>query len=167
MVLEGFQSGLSWLTILRKRENFRAAFAGFEIDAVAGFDDADVARLLADAGIVRHRGKIEAAIANAVAAHAMRTEGVSLAELIWSYAPSGRRRAPRSLDELPPLTPGVDRAQQGPEEARLPLRRAHHRVRDDAGLRARERPPGGLLGPGGGRSTILAAGWMSALSQSA
>ena len=105
MVLEGFQSGLSWLTILRKRENFRAAFAGFEIDAVAGFDDADVGRLLADAGIVRHRGKIEAAIANAVAAHAMRTEGVSLAELIWSYAPSGRRRAPRSLDELPPLTP--------------------------------------------------------------
>jgi len=105
MVLEGFQSGLSWLTILRKRENFRAAFAGFEIDAVAGFDDRDVARLLADAGIVRHRGKIEAAIANAVAASAMRAEGESLAALIWSYAPSGRRRAPRSLDELPALTP--------------------------------------------------------------
>jgi DNA-3-methyladenine glycosylase I len=105
MVLEGFQSGLSWLTILRKRENFRAAFAGFEIDAVARFDDRDLARLLADAGIVRHRGKIEAAIANAVAARAMRAEGQSLADLIWAYAPTGRRRAPRSLDELPALTP--------------------------------------------------------------
>jgi DNA-3-methyladenine glycosylase I len=105
MVLEGFQSGLSWLTILRKRENFRAAFAGFDIDAVSRFDDADVARLLADAGIVRHRGKIEAAIANAVAARAMRADGESLAELIWSYAPSGRRRAPRSLEDLPSITP--------------------------------------------------------------
>ena len=105
MCLEAFQSGLAWITILRKRENFRAAFAGFEIAAVAGFGEADVARLLADAGIVRHRGKIEAAIANAVAARAMRLDGESLAELIWSYAPSGRRRAPRSLDELPALTP--------------------------------------------------------------
>ena len=105
LVLEGFQSGLSWLTILRKRENFRAAFAGFEIDAVARFDDRDVARLLSDAGIVRHRGKIEAAIANAVAARAMRANGESLAELIWSYAPRGRRRAPRSLDDLPSITP--------------------------------------------------------------
>ena len=105
MVLEGFQSGLSWLTILRKRENFRAAFAGFEIDAVARFDDGDVARLLSDAGIVRHRGKIEAAIANAVAARSMRADGESVAELIWSYAPSGRRRAPRSLEDLPSITP--------------------------------------------------------------
>jgi DNA-3-methyladenine glycosylase I len=102
MVLEGFQSGLSWLTILRKRENFRAAFAGFEIDAVARFGERDVARLLADAGIVRHRGKIEAAIANAKAAAALDTP---LAELIWSFAPGGRRRAPRSLEDLPSLTP--------------------------------------------------------------
>ena len=102
MVLEGFQSGLSWLTILRKRENFRAAFAGFEIDAVARFDDRDVARLLGDAGIVRHRGKIEAAIANARAASAL--DG-SLAELIWSFAPDRRRRAPRTLEDLPPVTP--------------------------------------------------------------
>jgi DNA-3-methyladenine glycosylase I len=102
MVLEGFQSGLSWLTILRKRENFRAAFAGFEIEAVARFGDRDVARLLADAGIVRHRGKIEAAIANAKAAAAL---DISFAELIWSFAPSGRQRAPRSLDELPAITP--------------------------------------------------------------
>jgi DNA-3-methyladenine glycosylase I len=102
MVLEGFQSGLSWLTILRKRDNFRAAFANFEIQAVAGFGERDVKRLLADAGIVRHRGKIEAAIANARAAAAL--DG-SLAELIWSFAPAGRRRAPRSLEELPALTP--------------------------------------------------------------
>ena len=102
MVLEGFQSGLSWLTILRKRDNFRAAFANFEIEAVAGFGERDVKRLLADAGIVRHRGKIEAAIANARAAAALNG---SLAELIWSFAPGGRRRAPRSLEELPAITP--------------------------------------------------------------
>ena len=183
MVLEGFQSGLSWLTILRKRENFRAAFAGFEIDAVARFDDRDVARLLADAGIVRHRGKIEAAIANAVAARAMRADGESLAELIWSYAPSGRRRAPRSLEDLPGDHARVDRAEQGPEEARLPLRRPHHRLRDDAGVRRRERPHRRLLGPAeveagarqrrpaNARELILERrgylGWMNALSQSA
>jgi DNA-3-methyladenine glycosylase I len=102
MVLEGFQSGLSWLTILRKRENFRAAFANFDIDAVARFGKRDVTRLLADAGIVRHRGKIEAAIANAKAAAAL---DVPLGELVWSYAPNGRRRAPRSLEDLPALTP--------------------------------------------------------------
>jgi DNA-3-methyladenine glycosylase I len=102
LVLEGFQSGLSWLTILRKRENFRAAFAGFEIDEVARFGARDVKRLLADSGIVRHRGKIEAAIANAKAAAAL---DVPLAELVWSYAPTGRRRAPRTLADLPALTP--------------------------------------------------------------
>jgi DNA-3-methyladenine glycosylase I len=105
MVLEGFQSGLSWLTILRKRENFRAAFAGFEIERVAGFGKRDVARLLGDAGIVRHRGKIEAAIANAEAAARMHLDGESLAELFWSFAPPRRRRAPRNLDDLPALTP--------------------------------------------------------------
>ena len=105
LCLEGFQSGLSWLTILRKRENFRNAFAGFDPGRVARFDDRDVERLLGDAGIVRHRGKIEAAIANAVAARSMRADGESLAELIWSHAPSGRRRAPRSLDDLPSITP--------------------------------------------------------------
>jgi DNA-3-methyladenine glycosylase I len=102
MVLEGFQSGLSWLTILRKRDNFRAAFANFEIDAVARFGERDVTRLLADAGIVRHRGKIEAAIANARAAAALDTP---LSELIWSFAPTGRRRAPRALADLPSITP--------------------------------------------------------------
>jgi DNA-3-methyladenine glycosylase I len=102
LVLEGFQSGLSWLTILRKRDNFRAAFANFEIDAVARFGARDVKRLLKDAGIVRHRGKIEAAIGNAKAAAAL---DVPLAELVWSHAPTGRRRAPRTLAELPALTP--------------------------------------------------------------
>jgi DNA-3-methyladenine glycosylase I len=102
LVLEGFQSGLSWLTILRKRENFRAAFANFEIDAVARFGARDVNRLLGDAGIVRHRGKIEAAVANAKAAAAL---DVPLAELVWSFAPSGRRAAPRKLADVPALTP--------------------------------------------------------------
>jgi DNA-3-methyladenine glycosylase I len=88
LCLEGFQSGLSWLTILRKREAFRAAFAGFDPDAVARFDDADVERLLGDAGIVRHRGKIEAAIANARATVALREEGTPLNVLFWSYRPS-------------------------------------------------------------------------------
>jgi len=102
LVLEGFQSGLSWLTILRKREGFRAAFADFEIATVAGFGDRDVQRLLADTAIVRHRGKIEAAIANARAAAAL---DVGLAELVWSHAPRARRRAPRTLGELPAITP--------------------------------------------------------------
>jgi DNA-3-methyladenine glycosylase I len=102
MVLEGFQSGLSWITILRKRENFRRAFADFEIEKVAKFGERDVARLLADAGIVRHRGKIEAAIQNARAATALDTP---LAELFWSFAPPRDRPAPRAQADLPPLTP--------------------------------------------------------------
>jgi DNA-3-methyladenine glycosylase I len=105
LVLEGFQSGLSWLTILRKRENFRRAFAGFEIEEVARFKERDVRRLLNDAGIIRHRGKIEAAIQNARAAASMHENGESLARLVWSHAPKGRRRASRSLDDLPSITP--------------------------------------------------------------
>jgi DNA-3-methyladenine glycosylase I len=105
MVLEGFQSGLSWLTILRKRDNFRAAFANFDIETVAGFGDRDVKRLLGDAGIIRHRGKIEAAIGNAKAAAEMHANGESLADLVWSHAPKGRRRAPRSPGDLPAVTP--------------------------------------------------------------
>ena len=84
--LEGFQSGLSWLTILRKREAFRAGVAGFDPDKVARFGERDVTRLLGDAGIVRHRGKIEAAIANARATVALR-DSAPLHELLWSYAP--------------------------------------------------------------------------------
>jgi DNA-3-methyladenine glycosylase I len=85
--LEGFQSGLSWLTILRKRENFRRAFADFDPDAVARFGERDVKRLLADAGIVRHRGKIEATIANARGVLELREAGTPLPELVWSFAP--------------------------------------------------------------------------------
>ncbi len=87
MCLEGFQSGLSWLTILNKRENFRAAFAGFHIPTVATFDEGDVERLLGDAGIVRHRGKIEAAIGNARAALALQESGTTLTDLVWSFEP--------------------------------------------------------------------------------
>ena len=86
LCLEGFQSGLSWLTILRKREAFRTGFSGFDPDEVARFGERDVTRLLADAGIVRHRGKIEAAIANARATVALR-DSTPLHELLWSYAP--------------------------------------------------------------------------------
>ena len=88
LCLEGFQSGLSWRTILAKRENFRAAFAGFDIDAVAAFGPEDVARLLADAGIVRHRGKIEAAINNARRARELIAEAGSIAAFVWSFEPA-------------------------------------------------------------------------------
>ena len=105
LCLEGFQSGLSWLTILRKRDNFRAAFAGFEPEKVAGFDDGDVTRLLGDAGIVRHRGKIEAAIANARATLAVQADRGSLAALVWDHEPTRRGRAvPVHLGDLPPQT---------------------------------------------------------------
>jgi DNA-3-methyladenine glycosylase I len=101
LCLEGFQSGLSWLTILRKRENFRAAFRGFDMTAVAAFGPADVARLLADPGIVRNRAKIEAAIRNASAALALPG---GLAALVWSY-PDARRQGPVTLSDVPAWTP--------------------------------------------------------------
>jgi DNA-3-methyladenine glycosylase I len=102
LCLEAFQSGLSWLTILRKRENFRSAFAGFKIAAVAEFGERDVERLMGDAGIVRNRAKIEAAIANARAA-----AGIDdLSALIWSHAPEpDGRPAPRTMSEVPAVTP--------------------------------------------------------------
>ncbi|MEV5411635.1 DNA-3-methyladenine glycosylase I [Thermopolyspora sp. NPDC052614] len=101
LTLEAFQSGLSWLTILRKRENFRAAFAGFSIPAVAAFDAADVERLLADPGIIRNRAKIEAAIANARAA--LQVPG-GVSQLVWKYAdPSSP--APRTPQDVPATTP--------------------------------------------------------------
>jgi DNA-3-methyladenine glycosylase I len=88
LCLEGFQSGLSWLTILNKRENFRAAFAGFDFHRVAQFGEADVQRLLQDAGIVRHRGKIEAVINNAQRAIEMVQAEGSLAAFFWRYQPA-------------------------------------------------------------------------------
>ena len=104
LCLEGFQSGLSWLTILRKRAAFRAAFAGFEPEAVAEFGPADVERLLGDAGIVRHRGKIEAAIGNARATLALREAGTPLPELVWSHRPADGR-APRTPADWRATTP--------------------------------------------------------------
>lgn len=104
LCLEGFQAGLSWLTILRRREGFRAAFAGFEPAIVAGFGDDDVERLLVDARIIRHRGKIEAAIANARRLVAMQEDGESLDDLVWSYAPPARPR-PATMAEVPASTP--------------------------------------------------------------
>jgi DNA-3-methyladenine glycosylase I len=115
--LEAFQSGLAWITILRKRENFRAAFAGFKIAKVAKFGEDDVARLLADEGIVRNRAKINASVANAKAALAL--DG-GLTELIWSHAPAASPRlapgpgrmgkgavtaGPRSTKEIPATSP--------------------------------------------------------------
>lgn len=101
MSLEAFQSGLSWLTILGKRENFRRAFGGFDIQTVAGYTGADVARLLADPGIVRNRAKIEATIANARVAADLE---VDLSDLLWSHAPDPRLR-PASSAEVPSSTP--------------------------------------------------------------
>jgi DNA-3-methyladenine glycosylase I len=98
LCLEGFQSGLSWLTILRKRENFRKAFARFEIDRIARWDERSVVRLLGDAGIVRHRGKIEATLNNARCAQALRDEFGSLSAFFWAFEPNDADR-PKNLDE--------------------------------------------------------------------
>jgi DNA-3-methyladenine glycosylase I len=103
--LEGFQSGLSWLTILRKRENFRAAFAGFDFCQVAEFGEADVERLLQDAGIVRHRGKIESTINNARRAKELVAEAGSLAAWFWQFEPSQAQR-PELLDHATLVTLG-------------------------------------------------------------
>jgi DNA-3-methyladenine glycosylase I len=102
LCLEAFQSGLSWITILRKRPAFRSAFAGFAIDAVAEFTDEDEARLMADAGIVRNRAKVRAAIANARAAQRV-PEGLS--ELLWSFAPTTPRPRPATLADVPGTSP--------------------------------------------------------------
>ena len=102
LCLEAFQSGLSWLTILRKRPAFRAAFDGFVPERVARFDEEDVRRLLADAGIVRNRAKVEAAVANARAVLALDQD---LDALLWSFAPDGDRAAPLAPHDVPALTP--------------------------------------------------------------
>lgn len=104
--LEAFQSGLSWLIILRKRENFRAAFDGFDVERVARYSDRDVERLMGDAGIVRNRAKIEATIANARVVADMADGGVDLAELLWSFAPADRatRVRPASLSDVAAVT---------------------------------------------------------------
>ncbi|MGW1676580.1 DNA-3-methyladenine glycosylase I [Saccharopolyspora sp. NPDC002376] len=102
ITLESFQSGLSWLTILRKREAFRSAFAGFEPEKVAAFDDADRERLLADAGIVRNRAKIDSAIGNA---RAVLELDQPLDDLLWSFAPERHDHRPATLEDVPAITP--------------------------------------------------------------
>ena len=108
LCLEGFQSGLSWLTILRKREHFRAAFCAFDPDRVARFGGDDVERLMGDAGIVRNRAKIEATIANARATVALHEAGETLRGLLWSFAApltDPPAAAPRTLQDMPATTP--------------------------------------------------------------
>ncbi len=103
LCLEGFQAGLSWITILRKRENFRRAFSGFDISTVAAFNHKDIERLLADAGIVRHRGKIESTINNAARALELTEEFGSLATYVWSYGAEAAP-APESISDIPTRT---------------------------------------------------------------
>jgi len=104
--LEAFQSGLSWITILRRRPTFRAAFADFRIEAVAAFDETDVARLLDDAGIIRNRMKIDATIGNArIVAALVADDPGALDRLMWSFAPDPGRARPTSFSEVPAVTP--------------------------------------------------------------
>ena len=142
--LEAFQSGLSWLTILRKREAFRTAFADFDPARVAAFDVDDETRLLADAGIVRNRAKVAATIANA---RAVLELDQPLSDLLWSFAPPPGRPAPVTTADVPAVTDGVDSHGKGVEAQRFPLRRAYHRVRPHAGDRHGRRPPRRLRVP--------------------
>lgn len=106
MSLEAFQSGLSWITVLRKREGFRAAFADFDPQVVAGYDEHDVERLMADAGIIRNRAKILATIANARALLDLQSDGGSLDAIFWAHAtPEADRVTPASFGEVPAVTP--------------------------------------------------------------
>ncbi len=106
--LEGFQSGLSWLTILRKRENFRRAFAGFDYRKVARFGETDVQRLLADAGIVRHRGKIESTVNNAARAIELAREKGSLAAYFWGFEPEKARIGPDDHKRFVPISQTIE-----------------------------------------------------------
>ncbi len=148
LCLEGFQSGLSWLTVLRKREGFRRAFANFDPEVVARFGPADVQRLLSDASIIRHRAKIEAAIANAGAVLELRSQGKSLAGLVWAYEVPARA-APTSGANSGVLDTRIEGPIGAIAPPRLPVRRPHDRVRVDAVPRSGERPPPRLPCPGG------------------
>lgn len=145
LCLEAFQSGLSWLTILRRREGFRSAFAGFKIPAVAEFTDADKERLLADAGIIRNRAKIEATLANAKVLVSWAAKRAGRGDLVPRPRP-GRPPGAAHHRRHPRGHPRVHRTGQGPQEARAALRRTHHGLRADAGVRPGRRPPGRLRG---------------------
>ncbi len=104
--LEGFQAGLSWITILRRRPAFREVFHGFDIDAVAAMDEADQARLMQDARIIRNRAKIEATVSNArIVADLVRESPRALDELMWGFAPPATRERPKDFSEIPAVTP--------------------------------------------------------------
>ena len=136
--LEGFQSGLSWLTILRKRENFRAAFADFDFAKVADFGEAEIARLLGDAGIIRHRGKIVSTINNARRAAELVAEAGSLAHFVLELRARTRRASgPHRLGHAGVNADhrDLDPPVEGVEEARLELRRSDHCIRIHAGSR--------------------------------
>ena len=146
--LEGFQAGLSWRTILAKRERFRAVFHQFDVERIARFTARDVERLLRDPGIVRHRGKIEAVIHNARRARELiRREG-SLAAFLWRYEPKPSRRA--RPQGTPPIA-RIHRVVEGPEAGRVAVRGSHHDVCVHAGDGTGQRPCRGLRGPGHGR----------------
>ena len=148
--LEGFQSGLSWITILRKRENFRAAFDGFDFHKIANYGDADIERLVADAGIVRHRGKIVSTINNAKRAIALQQEKGSLSAYFWSFKPEPHE-LPETFDHATlianPTAPASVRLSKGSEKARMEFRRADNLLRFHAGHGACERSCGRLLLP--------------------
>ena len=160
--LEGFQSGLSWRTILNKRDNFRKAFAGFDFHELAQFDEHDVERLLGDTGIIRHRGKIEAAINNARRAVQMQADEGSVAAYIWRFEPGpGGDRYPAVQSAIG----NVGRAVEGPAQTGLEVRRADHRVRlhavDGPGQRPPARvhhPPRRRIGAAGVHPTELTSG---------
>ena len=141
LCLEGFQSGLSWLTILRKREAFRRAFADFDVEKVARFGSRHVERMLKDASIVRHRGKIESVIGNARRALLLADEFGSIAAYAWRYE-SDPARGPRSGPDFA----RSGRHVQGPQEASMDVRRSDHDLCLHAGDGARERPRARLLG---------------------
>ena len=143
--LEGAQAGLSWSTILHKREGYRKAFAGWDIEAIARFDERDVERLVADAGIVRHRGKIEAVIGNARTVLAL---DVPLSELLWSFV-DGEPRVNewKTVAEIPAETAESKAMSKELKRLRLPLHRADDLLRVHAVRRPRRRSRGRLLPP--------------------
>ena len=147
LALESFQAGLSWSTILRKREAFRAAFRGFDPRVVAAFDDADRARLMADAGIVRNRAKIDATIGNAgaVPGHGRRVRVVRCLSRHDGAVAAGSPARLGVGGRHPGHDAGLGRAVGGPEAARLPVRRLDDRLRVHAERRPGRRPPAGLL----------------------
>ncbi len=146
LTLEAFQSGLSWLTILNKREAFREVFAGFDADVVAAYDEADFDRLMGDARIVRNRLKVRAAITNARATVDLRERG-GLEDFVRSFRPE-QQPAPESTGQVDSVSAGVGGPVEGPEEGGVRLRRPDDDVRPDAGDRHRGRPSRGMSSPG-------------------